>query len=593
MLQRIKKLQEKLLTFQEYTSSAAPEMQILVADILKEFSALSSSCSYAEDERLRFVEMLDSFPNPLFDEDFSAAEVIIDRLYREEVGDMQAYLHQHREIVKEITCSITIRGVNYAACDLYGLPHGQEFYRTLDALVVEASYDDFIKQILAITGGDDFFEQKMQNQNEKGGIGFLILTMAVINRKKYGLSRVLVTITDISELKAAYHQKKLLEEKLARAKRLESLGMLAGGVAHDLNNVLVGVVSYPDMLLLDMDADDPLRESLELIKNSGLEASYIVQDLLTLSRRSASAKEVLDVRRIIIALLESPEIDRIKEMHPSVQLVQDLQHGLFSIQGSRVHIRKAIMNLLMNAYEAHKDQGIVTISAKNSYRDTPYPGGDQQCVGDLIELKISDTGIGLSDADIDHIYEPFYTKKAMGQSGTGLGMTIVWGTVKDHHGNISVKSEINKGTTFTIQLPATREVLEEKESNEEVEELKGAGEHILIVDDMDTQRMVAVRILQKLGYEVESASSGNSAIELIRSGYIPDILILDMIMPGLDGLDTYKAIQKLVPHIKTIIISGYAESARVKEAISLGVTSFFQKPYTIGKLGMTIRKLLK
>jgi PAS domain S-box-containing protein len=384
-----------------------------------------------------------------------------------------------------------------------------------------------------------------------------------------------------------------LEAQLQRAQKMEALGMLAGGVAHDLNNILGGLVSYPDLLLMQTSDDSPLRGPLMTIKRSGEKAAAVVQDLLTLARRGVTTKEVVDLNRIIRDYFNTPEHEKLKADHPHVRYELHLDETLLPIMGSTIHLAKTVMNLLSNAVEAMPDGGVVKISTGNHYIDRPIVGYDEMREGDFATLVVSDTGKGISPGDMGRIFEPFYTKKIMGRSGTGLGLAVVWGTVKDHHGHIDVKSEKGKGTTLTLYIPVTREGLTKKQQGEvSPDEYQGRGERVLIVDDVAEQRELAAFMLNKLGYTVATVSSGEEAIEYIKSRSA-DILVLDMIMDsGMDGLDTYKEILQLKPTQKAIIVSGFSETDRVREAQKLGVGVYVKKPYVMEKIGLAVRREL-
>jgi CheY-like chemotaxis protein len=266
-----------------------------------------------------------------------------------------------------------------------------------------------------------------------------------------------------------------------------------------------------------------------------------------------------------------------------------LEPDLLGVAGSPVHLSKTVMNLVSNAAEAMLQGGMVSVMSGNRYIDQPIKGYDDIKEGDYVTLTISDTGIGIAEADIDRIFEPFYTKKAMGRSGTGLGMAVVWGTVKDHQGYIDVQSTEGKGTVFHIYLPACRKSSPHKQSRPSIEDYKGRGESVLVVDDIKEQRAIATGILTKLGYRVDSVSSGEQAVAYIQKKAI-DMIVLDMIMdPGIDGLETYQRIVQLRPGQKAIIASGFSESERVKEAQKLGLGAYVKKPYLMEKLALAIR----
>ena len=224
--------------------------------------------------------------------------------------------------------------------------------------------------------------------------------------------------------------------------------------------------------------------------------------------------------------------------------------------------------------------------------DRPVSGYDSVDEGDYIVLEVSDTGVGIAKQDMVRIFEPFYTKKQMGRSGTGLGMAVVWGTVKDHNGYIDVQSEEEKGTTFTLYFPATREELVKEKALFPLEDYMGKGESVLVVDDMKDQREIAVNMLDTLGYAADAVSSGEETIQYLKERIV-DLIILDMIMdPGMDGLDTYKRIIQLHPGQKAIIASGFSETERVREAQRLGAGVYIKKPYTLEKIAVAVREEL-
>jgi len=395
--------------------------------------------------------------------------------------------------------------------------------------------------------------------------------------------------TDISELKRAEQEKRDLEARLQRAQKMEAIGTLAGGVAHDLNNILSGIVSYPELLLMDIPPDSPQRKPILTIQKAGERAAAIVQDLLTLARRGVVTTKVINLNAVIAEYLKSPEYENLKTYHPDVQVKSSLNINLMNMLGSPVHLSKTVMNLVTNAAEAIPDIGEIMISTENRNVDKSLAGYDKIKPGDYVTLRVSDTGIGIPSKDLERIFEPFYSKKVMGKSGTGLGMAVVWGTVKDHKGYIDVKSVEGKGTTFTLYFPVVRQELPGDEAAFSIQDIMGKGETILVVDDVEAQREIASQMLTKLGYSVVSVSSGEDAVDYMKN-HSADLIVLDMIMePGMDGLDTYKKILEIHPHQKAIITSGYSETHRVKEAQKLGATAYVKKPYLLEKIGRVTR----
>jgi len=397
---------------------------------------------------------------------------------------------------------------------------------------------------------------------------------------------------DITPRKRAEEEKQSLQERLQRAEKMEALGTLAGGVAHDLNNVLGIVVGYAGMLLDDVDETSPIHSDLMNILSGGERAAAIVQDLLTLARRGVSNRKVLNLSRMVADYRNSPEFETLSSYHPSVQIKIDLEPNILNISGSPVHIGKTLFNLASNGSEAMPNGGVLTIRTTNQYIDKPVQGYDDVREGEYVVLSVSDTGEGIPAADLKRIFEPFYTKKVMGRSGTGLGLAVVWGTVKDHNGYINVQSEEGKGSTFTLYFPVTRDEITADQAAVPVSEYMGRGESILIVDDVKGQRDLAAKMLGKLNYSVASVSSGEEAVAYLKGRQI-DLMILDMIMdPGMDGLDTYKQVIEIHPKQKAIIVSGFSESDRVTAAQALGAGAYVKKPYVPEIIGLAVKKEL-
>ncbi|MBN1626578.1 MAG: PAS domain S-box protein [Deltaproteobacteria bacterium] len=408
----------------------------------------------------------------------------------------------------------------------------------------------------------------------------------ISNGRTIGLRGIAI---DLTEAKKAEEEQKAVAARLQRAEKMETLGIMAGGVAHDLNNILSGIVTYPELLLIQIPDKSPLREPLTTILDAGRRAAALVQDLLTLTRRGVITENVVNLNDIIHEYINSPENERILSSHPDVKLEVDLENGLLNILGSRVHLIKTVMNLITNAAEALPGGGTIRLSTRNQYLDRPVKGYDDIACGDYAVLSVSDDGIGIPQSDLKRIFEPFFTKKVMGRrSGTGLGMSVVWGTIKDHKGYIDVESTEGRGTVFNLFFPVTREKQDLKMDSRPINIRQGKGESILVVDDARDQREIASAILAEIGYSVNTVSSGEEALSYIMKNSA-DLIVLDMIMdPGMDGLDTYRKILEIRPGQRAIIASGFSETDRVIEAQRLGAGAYVQKPYTIDKLGTAV-----
>ena len=404
--------------------------------------------------------------------------------------------------------------------------------------------------------------------------------------------RHLCMIDDVTAQKEAAEERNQLQEKLQRAQKMEAMGLMAGGVAHDLNNILSGIVSYPELLLMDIPEDSPMWKPIKTIQESGMRAADVVEDLLTIARGVATSREALNLNTLITEYLGSAEYEKLEKTHSFVDFKTELDPDLLNMSGSPTHIKKILMNLIANATEAIEGSGTVTISTTNQYLDEPLKGYEDMRIGEYTVLNISDDGSGISPEDLERIFEPFYTKKMMGRSGTGLGLAVVWNSMQDHNGYINVRSS-EKGTAFELYFPTTREQVADEKEQVPLEDYLGHGEKILVVDDEERQREIASEILTRLGYNAETVSSGEAAIEYVKEHPV-DLIVLDMVMPkGINGRKTYEEIIKIRPGQKAIIASGYAKTREVDKAQELGAGKYIKKPYTLGKVGLAVKEELE
>ncbi len=418
----------------------------------------------------------------------------------------------------------------------------------------------------------------------------LIYVSRIMNENKF--SGIRGAIIDITTRKQLEEERLRLEERLRRAEKMEALGTLAGGVAHDLNNVLGVLVGFAELLQEKIPEGNSLKRYAAHILQSGLKGAAIIQDLLTLARRGVAVAGVVQLNQAVKEYLASPEFESLRVCHPEVRFRTTLEEDLLPIKGSPVHLGKTVMNLISNAVEAITGPGEVTIRTENRYLDRPIGRYDDIREGDYALLTVSDTGQGISPQDLEKIFEPFYTKKVMGRSGTGLGLAVVWGTVKDHGGYIDVTSREEEGSAFSLFFPVTRESLSPDREAASPESYLGKGETILVVDDVPEQRELAVSMLTRLGYAVEAVSGGDAALAFLRLRNV-DLVVLDMIMdPGMDGLETYQRIVGIHPGQKAIIVSGFSETDRVKAAQALGAGAYVRKPYVLERIGAAIRNEL-
>ncbi len=386
-------------------------------------------------------------------------------------------------------------------------------------------------------------------------------------------------------------QRRRLEQDLVRARQLEGMGTLAAGVAHDLNNILGALVGYPDLLLLELPPDSPARDGLISIRESAQRAAAVVQDMLTIARSGVRHEKVTDVNALVKAYRASPEWRRLLESYPNVQGESSLDPDAMPVLGSSVQLSKVLMNLVNNSVEAMPTGGRVRISTRNTYVDVELQGFERIPEGEYVVLSVADEGVGIASEHVARIFEPYYSRKALGHSGSGLGMAVVWSTVKGHGGYVDLHSREGEGTRFDVYLPVTRRAPDEAGRAVVLQDLLGT-ERILVVDDVAEQLTIAARMLGKLGYRVSTVSSGEQAVSALASATV-DLLVLDMVMAGgIDGLETLRRVRAMLPTQRAIIASGYADADRVAAAQALGAGAYVRKPYTMEAIGLAVRREL-
>jgi two-component system, cell cycle sensor histidine kinase and response regulator CckA len=430
------------------------------------------------------------------------------------------------------------------------------------------------------------FGRLVRRNGETLPIGFVIT--AVVQRS--GEASTVLVFRDISKRLAAEARERALKAQVSRGARMESLGLLAGGVAHDLNNILGPVVAYPGIMLQDLPDDSEMREDLLAISESAQRAVAVIQDLLMLAGRGAYNQGPLGLADAVESYLRGVDYQQRAAEFPGVEVVTKLNRELPEIAASWARVSQALMNLVINAFEAIGETGRIEIRTGIRRLDAPHIGFDCVPPGTWVCLQVTDTGTGIPREDLEHVFDPFYTKKKLGRSGTGLGLAVVWGVVKDADGYVDVQTHPDSGTSFTLYFrPAEAPVVLTPPPRRPIR--SDLREHILVVDDSEAQRAVALRILSKLGYRVDTVSDGESAVEFLEQPV--DLVLLDMVMnEGFDGLDTLAAIRQNHPSQRVVIVTGFSETARVRSCMELGVGGVLQKPYRTGELAEIVRSEL-
>lgn len=409
-----------------------------------------------------------------------------------------------------------------------------------------------------------------------------------VSTAKLSDSLFLGFVADITERKRADEEKHKLEAQYHRALKMESVGRLAGGVSHDFNNLLTPILGYAQLLLEDLDKEDPRRKSVNEILQAGTRAKDIVYQLLAYSRKQTLEYQHVEMNKAVesfVSLLR-------RTIREDIEIEVNQTHDFLPIMADLGQIEQVIMNLAVNAQDAMSNGGKLLIETGLVVLDEDYSKVHPEAEpGDYVMLAVSDTGSGMSKEVQEKLFEPFFSTK--GEQGTGLGLSIVYGIVKQHGGFINVYSEPRKGTTFKIYLPYTEEGhIENEQKQEHVTDFKGT-ETILLAEDNKQVRDFAGIILRRQGYEVIERENGEDALTFLKEASGPlHLLLTDVIMPEMNGRELYGQAVKIHPELKVLYMSGYTDSVIEHHGVLEEGISFIQKPFTVQKLTRKVREVL-
>ena len=384
-------------------------------------------------------------------------------------------------------------------------------------------------------------------------------------------------------------EQKKLEAQFLQAQKMEAVGRLAGGVAHDFNNLLTVINSHSQLALLELKEWDPLREKFESIQKAGERAANLTRQLLAFSRRQVVEMKVIDLN----TLLRDLEKMLHRVIGEDIELKTSLDAGLGRVKADPGQIEQAILNLVVNARDAMPSGGKLTIQTGNEDVDQEFAGKHMGLKpGRYVMLSVSDTGVGMPPEVKERLFEPFFTTKEKGK-GTGLGLSTVYGVVKQSGGEIWIYSEPGFGTIFKIYLPAVDEPLEAAKRRPVGERMPRGHETILVVEDEDEVRKLAVGILSKQGYKVLDASHGGDAMLMLEENREPiHLLLTDVVMPGINGPDFARRMKFVHPDLRVLYMSGYADNVIFQHGILDKAMAFLQKPFTIERLTGKVREVL-
>jgi two-component system cell cycle sensor histidine kinase/response regulator CckA len=513
------------------------------------------------------------------------ARDVSDRLRQEEV--LRKTQELYRTVVENSRDLILLLGLDGEV--QYGSPaqramlgYGDEFVGTnvLD-LVAGEDFDDMSHAIAAALSGEGQSPQRARMRRHDGTWVDVEALLAPVLGEDGRPAAILGVVRDTRE-------RRELEEQLRQSQKMEAVGQLAGGIAHDFNNLLTAITGYGDLALAKLDSTDPVYRNVEEMRRAGERAATLTRQLLAFSRRQVLQPKVLNLNEAV----EDMQGMLGRVLSERVNLSTGLADDLGFTRADPGQIEQVLMNLVINARDAMPEGGCVTITTANVTLDELFTKQHVGATaGQYVMLAVSDTGIGMERTTLERVFDPFFTTKPAGQ-GTGLGLSTVYGIVKQTGGQIWAYSEPGLGTTFKVYLPRVWERAAEREERAPLTRT-GGSETVLLVEDEDIVRNLVEEMLADDGYAVLAAASGGEALELARTHAAEiDVLVTDIVMPGLSGQQLAAQLVEERPGLRVLFASGYAEDAIATHGVLRPGTAFLEKPFTAPELATTLRQLL-
>jgi PAS domain S-box-containing protein len=499
----------------------------------------------------------------------------------------EAKIREQAALLDITTDAICVRNLenkilfwNKGAENLYGWQANEAIGKNASELLFREPSQEVEAALLNVISQGNW--QGELNKITKAGKDIVVASRWSLVCDEQGKPKSILSVdTDIT-------QKKHLEAQLFRTQRLESIGTLASGIAHDLNNILTPILAGAQLLPLKFpDADERTQHLLEILEINAKRGADLVKQVLSFARGVEGKRITLQLKHLIVEVAKI-----LKETFPkSIEVYTDIPGNLWMVSGDSTQLHQVLMNLCVNARDAMPDGGRLTISAENILIDENYARMNLEAKqGSYILVKVSDTGMGIPEDNLDRIFEPFFTTKAIGQ-GTGLGLSTVLGIVKSHGGFINVDSEPEQGTTFKVYLPAVAD--SEPPSCDNFIPPPGHGELILIVDDEPSIQDITKTSLESHQYQALVAGDGVEAIAIYaKNADKISAVLMNIMLPVLDGLTTIRTLKKINPQVKIIATSGLISKNKLNEIVNTGANSFLAKPYTVNELLLALHEVM-
>ena len=557
-----------------------------------------------EDERRR--DVLDTREVPLIRKDGAAITTEV-RARSTQVGGRKLRLVSFRDITQrrameerlEITqyyvdkaslgvwrlgFDARILYVNQYACDKLG--YTAEELCSMSILDIDPLFtqDMWVKSMVDLRrNGSQIFETA---HRRKDGTSFPVEIMSTFFLFR-GEEFSVAFVQDISERKLKERENEGLHDQLLHAQKMEAMGRLAGGIAHDFNNILSGIQGYTSLMLFDIEKAHPHYERLQRIESQVKRGSSLTRQLLGFAQGGMYEVKAVNVNTI---LTESSDI--FAQARKEITLIRDLQQDVWNVQADRGQIEQVLLNLYINASHAMPEGGDLYLETRNAVLSEDDLRTFRVKAGHYVSISVTDRGCGMEKTTLARIFEPFFTTKEPGK-GTGMGLASAYGIIKNHGGYITAYSEVGEGSTFMIYLPASEQPSAPEEKGAEEKQLAKGEETILVVDDEAFNIAVTSELLRSLGYRVFTAGSGQEAIATYMDKHKEiDLVLLDLIMPGMGGKKAFEELRKFDPAVKVVLSSGYGADGEVRKLLEMGCNGFIQKPFRIHELSTKIREIL-
>ena len=528
----------------------------------------------------RFQKLFNDSPVPLWEEDFSKTHEFLDKLRKKGVIDFRAYFEKNPSQLESCAGKIKILNMNQAALELHGAKNKKELLGNLDKIFTVNSFKSFKEEIIAIASEQHEFEIEAEVKTISGEKRHVLLKL-IMDTEKQDSAIALVSTTDVTEYLN-------LKSRLQQAQKMESIGTLAGGIAHDFNNILYPIIGFAEMLKEDLPPDSPEYESAQEIYNAGRRGGELVKQILAFSRQTEHKLAPVRFQKI---LTEVCKLTR-STIPSDIEIHLDIKKDCGFLMAEATQMHQIAMNLITNAYHAvEKASGKISIQLKEIILDNDDLKNSPLRSGQYVMLSVSDNGVGIPREIMNNIFEPYFTTKEKGK-GTGLGLAVVHGIVKEHKGDIKVYSEDGKGTTFNVYLPLMNKSTEPISTEKELDKLTGT-ERILLVDDEESIVRLEKQMLERLGYNVSARSDSLEALETFNSnpdGY--DLVVSDMTMPNMTGDQLAKELMSIRPDIPIIICTGFSERINKEQAEANKIKGFLMKPVVKSEMAQMVRKVL-